>query len=248
MLGYDTDIIISFCTQADNVLQAFTHTGIISAGKKGSVYSKPRRVNSIKSAVQLTQVQKDVLVGTMLGDASMERVKENHNPRVKFEQTFPGHASYLTTIYIILRNLVGKYPTVHTRLPDRRTGNSYSVIRFSTLAFPCFTHYYDLFYTAQGKIVPHNIAELLTPRALAYWIMDDGGRGNYGETILHTRSFTLNDVQLLQHALMINFDLRTRLIEKTPGQWVIVIPVKQTRPLKDVVAHYMCRSMLYKLT
>lgn len=41
------------------------------------------------------------------------------------------------------------------------------------------------------KIVPSNISELLTPRALAYWIMDDGGKGSYGETILHTRSFTL---------------------------------------------------------
>lgn len=67
-------------------------------------------------------------------------------------------------------------------------------------------------------MVPANIGELLTPRALAYFIMDDGGKGPYGEMNLHTRSFTLEDVQLLQQALADNFKLRTRLIEKTPGQ------------------------------
>ena len=44
------------------------------------------------------------------------------------------------------------------------------------------------------QIVPSNTAELLTPRALAYFIMDDGGKGSYGEMNLHTRSFTLAEV------------------------------------------------------
>lgn len=65
--------------------------------------------------------------------------------------------------------------------------------------------------------------------------------------ILHTRSFTLSDVQLLQYALTHNSGLRTRLIEKTPNKWVIVIPVKQERSLKDILALYMTSCMLYKL-
>ena len=48
--------------------------------------------------------------------------------------------------------------------------------------------------------------------------MDDGGKGSYGEMNLHTRSFTYNDVCLLQQVLAENFKLRTRLIEKVPGQ------------------------------
>ncbi len=197
--------------------------------------------------VQLTQLQIDVLVGTMLGDATMERAQINHSPRLRFEQTFPMHAAYLTNLYIIFMGLVGKHPTVVTRKPDPRTGSIYSTIRFSTLAFPCFNYYFDLFHFMGKKVVPSNIVSLLTPQALAYWIMDDGGKGSHGEMILHTRSFTLADVQRLQDALAINFSLRTRLIEKTPGQWVIVIPIKQSLPLKDIVSPYMCRSMLYKL-
>jgi hypothetical protein len=65
--------------------------------------------------------------------------------------------------------------------------------------------------------------------------------------ILHTRSFTLQEVKLLQSVLQGKYQLRTRLVEKTPGQWVIVISVKQVHPLKDIVAPYMSRDMLYKL-
>jgi len=34
----------------------------------------------------LNQLQKDILVGTLLGDASMQAMKENQQPNVKFEQ------------------------------------------------------------------------------------------------------------------------------------------------------------------
>lgn len=225
----------------------FTVIGAICVGKKGSTYRSPRKTSLLKSSVILTPAQQDAVVGTMLGDSSMERAKENHSPRLRFEQSFPSHANYLTQLYILFQNLVGQCPRVTTRKPDSRTGISYSTVSFKTLAFPCFTYYFNLFHLNGVKVVPTNIAQLLTPRALAYWIMDDGGKGSYGEMILHTRSFTLSDVQLLQSALTHNFGLRTRLIEKTPSQWVIVILVKQDRPLKDIVAHYMTPCMLYKL-
>lgn len=241
------DIINSVWASSDVLEQAFIVTGTLSAGVKGSKYGNFRKMNPIKTRVQLTQLQIDVLVGTMLGDASIERGKVNHSPRLRFEQTFPMHAAYLTNLYMIFINLVGKHPTVVTRIASARSGSVYSSIRFSTLAFPCFTYYYDLFYVIGHKVVPSNIVSLLTPRALAYWIMDDGGKGSYGEMILHTRSYTLADVKRLQDALAINFSLRTRLIEKTSGQWVIVIPIKQVQPLKHIVSSDICRSMLYKL-
>jgi hypothetical protein len=220
---------------------------ILYAGKKGSKYSKPRATSPDKLAVSLTQVQKDVLVGTILGDASIERNKPTHNTRIRFEQTFPAHAHYLTTLYVHFLNLTGKCPIVTSRKADKRTGNIYSTISFKTLMFPCLNIFHDIFYKDGTKIVPLNIGELLSARALAYWIMDDGGKGSYGETILHTRSFTLDEVQLLQSALMDNFALRTRVSEKVPGQWIIVIPVKQVTRLRDIVAPYMCLSMLYKV-
>jgi LAGLIDADG DNA endonuclease family len=65
-----------------------------------------------------------------------------------------------------------------------------------TYSLPCFNELFDLFYLDGKKIVPSNIAELLTPLGLAYWICDDGGR--YRNTVrLATDGFTLEEVNLL---------------------------------------------------
>ena len=77
--------------------------------------------------------------------------------------------------------------------------------------------------------------------------MDDGGKSVYNQTILHTRSFSLDDVKYLQSVLFDNFGLKTRLEEKKKDQWVIFIPVRQKIRLKDIVGPFMHESMLYKI-
>lgn len=59
--------------------------------------------------------------------------------------------------------------------------------------------------------------------------------------------FKKEDVEYLQTVLNKNFELRTRLEEKTPNQWVIYIPVRQKIKLIDIVGPFMHKSMLYKV-
>lgn len=59
--------------------------------------------------------------------------------------------------------------------------------------------------------------------------------------------FKKEDVEYLQTVLNKNFELRTRLEEKTQNQWVIYIPVRQKIKLIDIVGPYMHESMLYKV-
>ena len=207
---------------------------------------KPRLRKVHKQKIQLTRLQQEVLTGCLLGDAYLERVKPTHNARLIFDQSFPGHAYYLMMLYGIFYDLSSRNPKVNIRKPDKRTGNVYSSIAFKTVTLPCLNAWHSKFYQNGAKVVPTDIAELLTARALAYFIMDDGGKGSYGEMNLHTRSFTLTEVKLLQSALAANFQLRTRLIEKKRGQWIIVIPIKQVRSLRSIVLPYMHTSMLYK--
>ena len=179
----------------------------------------------LQSSVLLTCLQKEIIVGTLLGDSSLERGKPTHNTRIRFDQGYPNHKSYLEFLYVIFANLCGTPPRVHTRKPDKRTGKISQTIAFKSLRHISLNYYYDLFsiYDSNGKrrkIVPNNIAELLTPCALAYWIMDDGGINAYNATILNTDSFTLEEVELLQKALEEKFGLRTRKAEKRKGQWI----------------------------
>lgn len=137
-------------------------------------------------------------------------------------------------------------PTLLTR-KDKRNGSVTQSIYFRTLSMPCLNYYHDLFYKDKVKIVPRNLEELLTARGLANWIMDDGGKSVYNQTILHTRSFSLEDTKYLQSVLFRNFGLKTRLEEKKIDQWVIFIPVRQKILLKDIVGPFMYESMLYKI-
>ena len=59
--------------------------------------------------------------------------------------------------------------------------------------------------------------------------------------------FKKEDVEYLQTVLNKNFELRTRLEEKTQNQWVIYIPVRQKIKLIDIVGPFMHKSMLYKV-
>lgn len=200
-----------------------------------------------KSNVKLTDTQRDILVGSMLGDASMEKQSATGDARLRFDQTFPGHASYIMWLFSHFYNFTGAGPLVSIRKPDLRTGNIYASISFKTLIFPCLTFYYNLFYFNNIKIVPLNIEDYLTPLALAVWICDDGGKSLHNETILHTRSYTYEEVLLLQSALKNKFNLITRNYEKAPNQWVIIIPLNQETSLKEIVLPYIHYSFLYKI-
>jgi hypothetical protein len=48
--------------------------------------------------------------------------------------------------------------------------------------------------------------------------MDDGGILYYNQTILQTRAFTKEEVILLQNALNVNFELKTRIEEKQTNE------------------------------
>lgn len=63
------------------------------------------------------------------------------------------------------------------------------------------TSYRELFYNLEGKkFIPNNINQLLTPRGLSYWIMDDGSIQNKG-LHLNVYGFTLDEVVKLKSTL-----------------------------------------------
>jgi hypothetical protein len=99
-----------------------------------------RKVNPVKAGIKLSTLQEEVLVGTLLGDASLERAKPTHNTRLRFDQTFPNHASYLMMLYGIYYNLISKGPLVLIRSPDKRTGNVYVSMAVKTMMLPCFNY------------------------------------------------------------------------------------------------------------
>lgn len=201
----------------------------------------------LRKEYELSLEQKQALIGIMLGDGYLHRPKPTNNTALYIEQSYPEKEEYVKFLYRLMEPVVLNSPSVVTRKPDRRTGKISQSLRFWTMAMPCLNYYHDLFYKDKVKSVPRNLGELLTARGLAYFIMDDGGKSVYNQTILHTRAFKLEDVEYIQSVLLENFGITTRLEEKKKDQWVIFIPVRQKTRLKDIVGPYMHESMLYKI-
>jgi len=65
--------------------------------------------------------------------------------------------------------------------------------------------------------------------------------------MLHTNSYTLEDVELLINVLKCNFNLESRKLLKRPGQWIIVIPKREIYKVVNLTIIHMHPSMRYKL-
>ena len=132
-----------------------------------------RLTNLERSKITLDDNLKQVLVGNILGDVYMRRSLAKANTRVVFRQGSI-NADYLLHLYSLYQKFVSTPPSV-TSITDSATGKTRYNLSFATLALPCFNQLYEQFYLNGKKVVPANIADILTPVGLAYWIMDDGG-------------------------------------------------------------------------
>jgi hypothetical protein len=152
---------------------------------------------------------KQILIGNILGDVYMRRFSEKANVRIIFRQGSI-NASYLLHLYNLFQEFVIKPPSVST-VTYKSTGKLRYNLSFATLALPCFIELYESFYLEGKKIIPNNIADLLTEVSLAYWITDDGSFTGSGLK-LHTNAFSLEELNLLVEALDKNSLLRQQLI------------------------------------
>ena len=183
-----------------------------------------------------------ILVGSLLGDGTLYRYKNNFRFRIK-----DSNKHYLYWLYNKIKKLgyTNTLPFTNNRLKSK-------TYYFYTYTFTSFIYLYNLFYINNNKIIPSNISMLLTPLALAIWIMDDGAVQKHG-LILCTHCFTYNEVQLLVNALIINFNLKVTINKAGKSknglnnQYRIRISQSSMENLYNIVKDYMCPNMLYKL-
>lgn len=108
--------------------------------------------------------------------------------------------------------------------------------------------FYLLFYLLNKKVIPAptEIYPLLTPIALAHFIMGDGQKRDFG-LVLCTDSFTIQEVVSLVNVLIIRYSLICKIREVNKGQYRIYISERSMDKLRAIVLPYMIDTMLYKL-
>lgn len=201
----------------------------------------------------LSQIQKDILIGTLLGDASMQAMKGNQEFNVKFEQV-TRQIDYINHLYEHFHDWVGTPPQVRNikggNAADRQS------IWFKTYKHPSFAFYKNIFYKVdeqgkQYKVVPKLIHRWLTPRALAYWFMDDGSVKRNKEkkienVVFNTQGFSYPDQILLAKALGNNFQLEVNLW-KDKTSWKLAVLATSRNRFLEIISPYILPSFEYKI-
>lgn len=141
------------------------------------------------------------MVGIILGDAHFRREGENGNARILFGQSLKNFP-YLWYVSTLLSPYCASVPYLDSSVID--TVRRPRVI-FSTRTYIVFSRLYGVFIVKGVKIVPQEIYHLLSPIALAHWIMCDGAAVNQGGLLLCTDGFSVKEVCRLMNVLIIRY-------------------------------------------
>lgn len=194
---------------------------------------------SVKLKFRLSEKQKLILVGTLLGDGSL--AKRGRHYRLFIKHT-ANQQKLIQWKYNIFKNIVLMPLNYFSQEVNEKR---YKFIQFVTLTHPAFDEYRTKFYRGKQKIIPKKINQIFYhPLSLATFLMDDGANDTFGMTV-QTHSFKKNEIKRLARAIKTNFRIETSL-RKNKGKWILYFPKKEIKRLYRTVKRYLLSSFKYK--
>lgn len=161
-------------------------------------------LKDVKRGLNLSQFQREVLVGTILGDGSFKISRSGKAARLQVCHSVKVR-EYVDWKKQIFANWVFSEPKYH---------ESNKALIFRTVSHPLIFELMEIFYKEKIKFIPKNISDLLTsPLSLAVWFMDDGN--GYLESYalrISTYAFGLEGNLLLKDCLNRNFSVNAHLL------------------------------------
>ncbi len=197
-----------------------------------------------KASLVMTDRQKQILVGMLLGDAHLERQAGALTARLKIEHSMAQKA-YVNWKYVEWRDWVRTPPKARVR--HNRLGTSSTNVGFTTLSHVEFERFRLAFYRDRRKVIPEDLG--LTSLSMAVWFMDDGSRksSQCRGLYLNTQSFTESEVMLLQEVMRRDVGVRTTVRKQRDGLQIYV-PAPSAPTLTAFITREMLPSMRYKLS
>ncbi len=200
------------------------------------------RVNTASNE-QFSAIQQEVLIGTILGDGRLESRSKNGSARLRVHHA-ESQRDFLFWKYQVFQNLVTREPWQVTWI-GKQTGNKYSAWFFHTKTLSTLRELHQLFYPAGKKIIPINIEDLLTPRALAVWFMDDGCM-TPSSAILNTQCFSKLEQEILRSWFQNYLGIETKF-NKDRLTYRLCMNKESARELSEIISPYVPKCMHYKL-
>ncbi len=199
--------------------------------------------HSLTSNQVLSKIQKEILVGSLLGDGHLETVNQGKTYRFIVVQSSKKQV-YFQFLYDQFEPFITT--PIYTRVYQTQQGES-STLRFATQFTSVFSPYGEMFYKEKTKRVPVCIEQILTPLGLAIWYMDDGSvKSSQSKGVfLNTQSFSVQDIDRLCDVLKTKFHIDAW---KRPdsGSYRIYVSGKSYERLGELITPYFTSDMWYK--
>ena len=184
----------------------------------------------------LTQFQKSLIIGTILGDGYLRIIPGRQNAFLEVNHSF-SQKEYVDWKFKKLQNLCISPPKIRKGNKDR------IAYRFYTKQYPELTEFYNYFYKNGKKIIPNDLN--LDAIALSVWFMDDGSKCSDSDFYLNTQQFSREDqLKLLDY--LEKFGLKASL-NKDKNYHRIRFLSSSINTLKGLLKENIIPSMYYKI-
>lgn len=195
----------------------------------------------MRDVVLTNDDQIEVMVGTLLGDAYLDKTTMGYSLRLHHSME---QKEYVFWKYEVLRNIINSAPKSYFR--EQGFGE---MVYFRTVSHPYLITLRNKFYKGRVKIFPKKLVEkFLLPLALAVWIMDDGTNElGYGKCLrINTQSFSREEQICICKLLNKKYGLIATL-NKDKKRYRIRFAKECMGKLIGLVRPYILPSMFYKL-
>ena len=204
---------------------------------------RSQKIEQHKRNLKLNSVQREILVGKILGDAHLETQNNGRTYRLKIEHSII-QTKYVDWLYENFKDWVLTPPQIKLKIVNGRTSKN---IWFQTVSHPALRFYAQQFYLNSKKKIPKMIKKFLSPRTLAIWFMDDGSikSKEHRALILNTQCFDKKDLSLLQKGLKTSHNIETRHRYEYGIQ--LLIPEPSATRFARIIEPYLLSEFRYKL-
>lgn len=201
------------------------------------------RKYDILRATPINSIQKEFLVGNLLGDGCLYKDNKKSNFKLSFSHQ-EKHAEYFHWKISMMD------PFINNWYKSNNPKKNSVMLHTATICHPDFNKFGEMFYTKDRiKIIPDNLNTYLTPLALAVWIMDDGNLNNVNMRI-ESSSFTKEENEKLVDYIKDCFNLDSKVMGfkyKNKQYWQMTLDKKNTQILSEIIRPHVVECMKYKL-
>lgn len=189
-------------------------------------------------SIPLTDLQKQILVGHLLGDGSVWKDNPSCTARILIsqckaqEEYFNWKVNQFSPYILSTRENIDK--------------NGFVQLNTSSITHPDLDYFWSIFYK-NNKIIPDNLEEYLTPIALAVWIQDDGNLNEGVNMRIACQGFTEIDQHKLKIYLKKCYNLESNVKRYNSKFYHITLDKKNTLELSNIIKDHVVDCMRYKL-